>query len=453
MDSCHSESGVHCVLFGFGLRCRQRSTTCSSRDRHRLARASRRGHCSGPQAVFASPARKAHSQVLSCRLHRGCLQMCSCCAKSGRYPKACPTAHSSSRMLASHQSTPTCLLNTIWHQRRTFLVARSRNFPVCGNNSSDIQRPRHLPPMSPHSADSFLETLVSTAGKTGQPARGTGGQTWNSRHSAWRVGRSRAPFTVLAELSRWLEGFQGLRRPWAPSPKLPICHQQGTSTQACLMDQSVAWALVPKATWERLSEKRWLLSCNVGSASPTLVARCRHPPASSMEELEKIGSSNDGSRLGAAQLERLKLTRESNPSLVIRAHERNAAGPRRAAWRAVVLSQACSRQGFAGGVRMFASRWPRQMPVVPAGNHRVVAATSYRPPWAPGVRRTLSHAPPPDSDASVQTSNGSTCALLMTAKLQDAASKSNSSNTRQGKRSHDILWNSPRGWQKWASKT
>ena len=296
----------------------------------------------------------------------------------------------------------------------------------------------------PSAPTRFWRRLCPPRDKTGQPAGGTGGQTWNSRHSAWRVGRSRAPFTVLAELSRWLEGSQGLRGPWAPSPKLPICHQQGTSTQACLMDQSVAWALVPKATWERLSEKRWLLSCNVGSASPTLVARCRHPPASSMEELEKIGLSNDGSRLGAAQLERLKLTRESNSSQVIRAHEcelqRDLGVMPGEPWS---YHRHARDKVLQAASRMFASRWPR------------VTEWSLQPLTGlhgPGVRRTLSHAPPPDSDASVQTSSGSSCAQLMTAKLQDAASKSNSSNTRQGKRSHDILCNSLRGWQKWASK-
>ena len=44
--------------------------------------------------------------------------------------------------------------------------------------------------------------------------------------------------------------------------------------------------------------------------------------ASFLEESEKVGLSSDGSRLGPVQFERLKLTRESNPSLVIRAHER-----------------------------------------------------------------------------------------------------------------------------------
>ena len=250
------------------------------------------------------------------------------------------------------------------------------------------QQQRHPTPsapaanVSPSAPTRFWRRLCPPRDKTGQPAGGTGGQTWNSRHSAWRVGRSRAPFTVLAELSRWLEGSQGLRGPWAPSPKLPICHQQGTSTQACLMDQSVAWALVPKATWERLSEKRWLLSCNVGSASPTLVARCRHPPASSMEELEKIDLSNDGSRLGAAQLERLKLTRESNSSQVIRAHEcelqRDLGVMPGEPWS---YHRHARHKVLHAASRTFASRWPR--------GRRVVAATSNRPPWARGEAHTF----------------------------------------------------------------
>ena len=47
---------------------------------------------------FASA--EAHSQVLSRRLHRGAYRRGSCCAKSGRYPKACPTAWSSSSRIA-----------------------------------------------------------------------------------------------------------------------------------------------------------------------------------------------------------------------------------------------------------------------------------------------------------------------------------------------------------------
>ena len=76
--------------------------------------------------------------------------------------------------------------------------------------------------------------------------------------------------------------------------------------------------------------------CNVGAALEealaALVQRAiRQPdsgyevsaaPASSLEELEKIGLSGDSSRPGAAQLQRLNLSRESHSSLVIRAHER-----------------------------------------------------------------------------------------------------------------------------------
>ena len=120
--------------------------------------------------------------------------------------------------------------------------------------------------------------------------------------------------------------------PWTPFPKLPTCHQQGTSTQACLMEQSVAWALLHR-------KQRGSFSHEVSAA-----------PASFLEELEKIGLSGDGSRLGAAQLERLKVTRESNPSLVIRAHEREI--QRDLGVRAVVVSQACSRQSSSGGVRV-----------------------------------------------------------------------------------------------------
>ena len=58
------------------------------------------------------------------------------------------------------------------------------------------------------------------------------------------------------------------------------------------------------------------------SAIPTSGYEMSAAPASSLEEMENIGLSGDDSRHGAAQLERLKLTRKSHPSLVIRAHER-----------------------------------------------------------------------------------------------------------------------------------
>ena len=118
-----------------------------------------------------------------------------------------------------------------------------------------------------------------------------------------------APDIILAERSRWLEGSQDLR---APSLKLPTRHQQATPTQA--------W----RGPWSR--KQRGSVSWRSAGCS---LATCDPPArlwlaatASSVEELEKIGLSGDGSRLGAGQLERLKLTRESNPSLVIRAHER-----------------------------------------------------------------------------------------------------------------------------------
>ena len=172
---------------------------------------------------------------------------------------------------------------------------------------------------------------------------------------------------------------------------------------------------------------------NVGaSLGEALAALLQRAICLFMEELENIGLSNDGSRLGAAQLERLKLTRESNSSQVTRAHERELQRD-----LGVMPGEPWSYHRHArdkvlqAASRMFASRWPR------------VTEWSLQPLTGlhgPGVRRTLSRAPPPDSDASVEISSGSSCARqLMTAKLQDAASKSNSSNTRQGKRSHDIL--------------
>ena len=96
-----------------------------------------------------------------------------------------------------------------------------------------------------------------------------------------------------------------------------------------------------------------------------------------MEELEKIGLSNDGSRLGAAQLERLKLTRESNSSQVIRAHEcelqRDLGVMPGEPWS---YHRHARDKVFAGGVK--------DVRLTLAACRRVVAATSNRPPWAPG---------------------------------------------------------------------
>ena len=83
------------------------------------------------------------------------------------------------------------------------------------------------------------------------------------------------------------------------------------------------WALVPKA--ERGSVSWRSSGCSRKQRElrqPDSGREVSAAAAFSMEELEKIGLSGENSRLGAGQLERLKLTRESNPSLVIRAHER-----------------------------------------------------------------------------------------------------------------------------------
>ena len=151
-------SGIHCELPETAITLLERTDEVTAQD---------------PKLSFASPARKAHSQVLSCRVHRGALL----------YEER-PLSEQGARF-----TPPTCFpKKNLWRQRRTFLVGRSlrRIFPVCGNSSSDIQRPRHLPPMSsPASTQvwcrlcppwenwpSWLEALEDGA--------------WNSRHSAWR---------------------------------------------------------------------------------------------------------------------------------------------------------------------------------------------------------------------------------------------------------------------------
>ena len=207
----------------------------------------------------------------------------------------------------------------LWRQRRTFLVGRSlrRIFPVCGNSSSDIQRLRHLPPMSSPASTQVWCRLCPPW------------ENWPSWLEALEDGRGApdtapdelvgAPDTILAERSRWLEGSQGLR---APSLKLPIRHQQTTPTQSMPHGAERGVGSGPESN----------VVASLGEALAALLRRAIRQPgsgcevsaatASSVEELEKIGLSGDGSRLGAGQLERLKLTRESNPSLVIRAHER-----------------------------------------------------------------------------------------------------------------------------------
>ena len=166
-----AELSGQAVLFWFGLRCRHRSTTCSTRDRHRLARASRRGHCSGPQAVFVSPARKAHSQVLSCRVHRGYALVMRRAASifAGCSPHAGPLRPASPRRIPGVSGGPSW-----WH-----------------GHSDGTSRFAATAAATSHALHSGLETLVSTVGKLAKPAGGTGGgRTWSSRHGAWRVGRS-----------------------------------------------------------------------------------------------------------------------------------------------------------------------------------------------------------------------------------------------------------------------
>ena len=130
VDSCRCESGVHGACsrsvwpgrsFSFGLRCRKRSTMCSARWSEQTRSVLRMS--SGLR--FASAESPLASLVVSASSR--CLWICCCCAKSGRYPKACPTAwSSSSRLLASRRSTPTCFSKeNPWCQRRTFMVARS----------------------------------------------------------------------------------------------------------------------------------------------------------------------------------------------------------------------------------------------------------------------------------------------------------------------------------------
>ena len=162
-----------------------------------------------------------------------CLQICSYCAKSGRYPKACLTAlSSSSRMLASRRSTPTCFLKeNPWRQRRTsWWHGHSTEFPGLRQ-----QQQRH--PTLPPSADSGLETLESTVGKLAKPAGGTeGGRTWSSRHSAWRVGRSARHCSCrTVPLARRFPRAS-VRHP--RSCPLDISRQR--RPKACLMEQSVA---------------------------------------------------------------------------------------------------------------------------------------------------------------------------------------------------------------------
>ena len=183
------------------------------------------------------------------------------------------------------------------------------------------QQQRHPTPSAPAadvfpSIDSGLVSLVSTVGKLAKPAGGTGGRTWSSRHSAWRVGRSARHHSCRAvSLARRFPG---------PPCAIP---EAAHSSSAGNADPSMPGAERGVGPGPESN-----VGASLGEALAALLQRAIRQPdsgcevsaaaASSVEELEKIGLSGDGSRLGAGQLERLKLTRESNPSLVIRAHER-----------------------------------------------------------------------------------------------------------------------------------
>ena len=238
---------------------------------------------------------------------------------------------------------PTCFpKENLWRQRRTFLVGRSlrRIFPVCGNSSSDIQRPRHLPPMSSPASTQVWCRLCPPW------------ENWPSWLEALEDGRGApdtapgelvgAPDIILAERSRWLEGSQGLR---APSLKLPIRHQQATPTQAWRgpwsrkQRGSVSWRSAgcslatcdpPARLWLRGVGRGCLFCGRVGEDRPVRRWQSAWGWAARAPEAHSRIEPFAG---------------DSGP------RARNTAGPGRAAWRAVVLSQACSRQGFAGGVR------------------------------------------------------------------------------------------------------
>ena len=168
----------------------------ATKSRHRLV--------GGSCLRFASAESSLASFVLSASSR--CQKICSCCAHSGRHPKACQTAwFPSSRMLASRPSTSTCF-------PKEKPLASAEDLPGGTVTPTEFPgfRQQQQPQPTPStpaadvfpSVDSVLETLISAVGNLA------------SRLEALDTAPDElggAPDAVLAEGSRWLEGSQGIR--------------------------------------------------------------------------------------------------------------------------------------------------------------------------------------------------------------------------------------------------
>ena len=212
---------------------------------------------------------------------------------------------------------------------------------------------RHPTPSAPAadvfpSVDSGLVSLVSTVGKLAKLAGGTGGRAWSSRYSAWRVGRSARNHSCRAvSLVRRFPG------PPCAIPEAAHSSSAGNADPSMPHEAERGMGSGPESN----------AAASLGEAVGALLQRAIRQPDSGCEVSAATASSV--ARVGEDRPVRRWQSAWGCAARAPEAHSRvepfagdsgpparNTAGPGRAAWRAVVLSQACSRQGFAGGVRL-----------------------------------------------------------------------------------------------------
>ena len=162
------------------------------------------------------------------------------------------------------------------------------------------------PTPSALAVDSVLETLISTAGKLA-----TGLEALEDDRGA--------PDTAPGELGGAVRRTPFLQTGFAvwkvPRASVGVVPEAAHLPSATNVDSSVPLG----AERGPSSAPESNVGAALGAALTTLLQRAIRQPDSGYEVSAAPASSLECSRLRAAQLERLKLTRESNPSLVIRA--------------------------------------------------------------------------------------------------------------------------------------
>ena len=225
-------------------------------------------------------------------------------------------------MLASRRSTPTHFPKVFtcdsrgpswWHDHSNGSSRSAATAAATSNALGPCRRCLHQRQLCSGDADVHR-------GQTSHPAGGTG-WTWSSRHTAWRVGRSR---TAVHHSCR--AGLAGSKVPRVSrGRRSPFV--VGGERRLRRASWSRAWLGLQSR--KQPSEKRSELACNVPSASPTLVVRVSAAPDSSLEELEKIGLSGRWQSAWAAP-RALEAHSRVEP-VVGDSRARNSAGTRRAA--------------------------------------------------------------------------------------------------------------------------